>query len=239
MPRKKKEEVKKEEIKKEVEKEVSEEIEKPGQSQAQNSQLKWIFLIMGVLILFVIIGAWISYESKKTDYIGMTFTKEMFGDIPLYSTQITGYNAVTGQPIKFKFVLRNNPRESKVPVNGTIEIRGGPVYFSMNMTDDNLNRCGDSYVLVGLGQFATNIGINMVTAINPKEKALEFNRTFADCTNMPNSTVIIFTEGNQTRIDREYVNPNCYKISVSGCDSLAAIERFEVGVLAKINDKQL
>ncbi|MEK6891364.1 MAG: hypothetical protein AABX03_04475, partial [Nanoarchaeota archaeon] len=71
-------------------------------------QVSWFFGLLVLLLIALFAGAWVSHESQKFDYIGLTFQKEKFGEIPIYTSQITGYG-VNGLPMNFKLVLRNDP----------------------------------------------------------------------------------------------------------------------------------
>jgi len=48
-------------------------------------QTMWFFSILILLLIALFAGAWINFESKKFDYIGLTFQKEKFGEIPIYT----------------------------------------------------------------------------------------------------------------------------------------------------------
>ncbi|MFA6023267.1 MAG: hypothetical protein WC781_04220 [Candidatus Pacearchaeota archaeon] len=216
--------------------------EKKFDSEKANKQIKWIVIVMIILIGGIIVGFWVSNEIKKTYYIGLTFQKEMFGDIPIYTTPIQGYS-VNGQPMDFKLALRKNPKDSSVPFEGNLNILANKdLLVSFNMTS-NLNTCGDAYVLTGFGRFAAELGIAVKTGAVPKEYAKEHNQTYIDCKNSMNNTVMILTEGNITKIQQQKDYPSCYilylKRTDKGCETLDVVERFEIAMLAGLTGEDL
>jgi hypothetical protein len=203
-----------------------------------NKQILFVLLIMGILILSIFIGVWISNEAKKIDYIGITFQKEMFGKIPIYTAQINGFNKPNGEAVNFKLALRNDPSKSNVPVtNELVIIQNRPIYVSINTSSD-LNKCPDTNLaLVELGQFMGSVGIVPITGVNPNSSAKELNKEFIDCNSHPDSTKIIITTSNETKIEQNA--PNCYTINIGNCEATQAIERFEIATIARINHQKL
>ncbi|MEM4625521.1 MAG: hypothetical protein QXJ28_02035 [Candidatus Pacearchaeota archaeon] len=195
----------------------------------ENKQIKWILIIGTLVILGTIATFWAIHESNSFEYGGFNFRKENFGKIPIYKTRITGYT-IEGNLIDFNLALRNDPRKSKVPVEGEIKIlREKDIYFSFNLSERN---CGDGYVYVALGMFISSLGFNPVSSIaNSAEKANELKRPFITCENTIDRTVFIITPGEETRIKRSEENQNCYIVSYKDCESLEAIEKLEMEIL--------
>ncbi|MEM3074480.1 MAG: hypothetical protein QW727_00870 [Candidatus Pacearchaeota archaeon] len=201
----------------------------------QEVGVKWLFIILAFLVTSLIIVGWILSESKKSDYIGLTFKKENFGEIPIYTTSLTGYG-VNGKPIDFKLILRNNPKESKIPVIGEVDfVIGKPIYLSLNM-EGELYKCG-STPLVAFGQFMDAMGFNIQTGISTEDKANEFQREYITCLNTPDATVLYLTEGNESKIER--VDDKCYVLSVNNCELTEVLERFEIATLSTLTGKSL
>jgi hypothetical protein len=84
-----------------------------------------------------------------------------------------------------------------------------------------------------------NLGFNVKTAVLTKKMALETNRTYVDCTNNKTSTIFVIAKGNETKIERDQKNKNCYYLKFKDCESLQVIERFEMATLAGLMDKEL
>ena len=100
--------------------EKSPEVEaKEKNSELQEIGAKWLVIgLIGIVASLFIFG-WVLSESRKVDYIGLTFTKENFGQIPIYTSPLSG-KTVNGDDINFKIALRNNPKNSKIPIVGNL-----------------------------------------------------------------------------------------------------------------------
>ena len=106
-----------------------ENLEKPKKNTSK--ELYWVFGTMIGLIIIFLVSYSIFQNMKKIDYEGLKFTKEMFGEIPLFHYSyigrvktITG-NVVSEQNKKIDLYLRNDPRENNVPIEGNIEFPEG------------------------------------------------------------------------------------------------------------------
>ncbi len=202
-----------------------------------NSQAKWLFIIMIGIVVIVFATAWIINESKKFDYVGFTFQKEKFGEIPIFTGQITGYN-VKGLPMNFKLVLREDPRSSSIPLEGNLNVRvDSTPYIAINLSS-GINDCGDSVSLVSLGQFMSNTGIGIKSAVTTKEESLEYARPLVTC-DTSGSTVFILTAGNESKITQDKENPDCYVLSVSNCETQRVIEKLQISILDSINKGEI
>lgn len=220
-------------IKEDKNEEVNPELDKKAYRQTA-----YFFGILGFLLVALFAGAWVNYESKKFDYLGYTFQKENFGEIPIYSTTITGYG-VNGMPMNFKLILRNNPTKIDIPIQGNIKfLKNSPVYLSINSSQE-LEGCGDGIALISFGYFMTGLGFSLKTAAPSEELAQKGNQEFVDCKNTPDSTVLILTSGNQTKITQSDQNPNCYILSVNKCETIPLMEKFEIATLANIKGKKV
>lgn len=203
-----------------------------------SNQVKWFFIFLGVVLIALLLGGWVNIEAKKFDYIGLTFQKEKFGEIPIYTTQITGYG-INGMPMNFKLVLRNDPSKSEIPIEGKIRfLRNSPVYISIN-SSSGIEECGDAIALVSYGYFMTGLGFDLKTASPDQELANERNQPFVDCSNKKDSTVVLLTSGNETKISQSPDNENCYVLSVNNCETIPLVERFEIATLAHIRGKEI
>ena len=202
------------------------------------SQAKWIFIIMGVLIIGIVVSIWLTGEEQKFEYIGLDWERELFaGEIPIYTTQIRGHNP-NGIPINFKANFRNNPKELKVPIQGDLSIIANrPVYFSLDM-DSNLNQCG-TVSLIGFGRFMAEMRFELITGINTPEKADEFSRPYVDCTTHPGRTTFIFTSGNKSLIRQDSENENCYILEVKDCEDVQVLEKLQIGILSLFTNQPL
>ena len=222
--------------KEESNKAVDVELEKKY-NQIYQKQGTWLLIILMVVIGSLFLSFWISVESKKFDYIGLTFQKEYFGQIPIYTTHLQGYGP-TGQAINTKINLRNDPRKSEIPVIGTVRyVKDQPVYLSLNMSS-NIYECGP-IALVSLGQFMSGTGFTIVTGISDEVDAKDYKKPYVTCENQKESTVLVLTKGDKSEIRQLEDNPNCYVLSVNNCEIVEVVERLEVASLASFNNRKL
>jgi len=207
-------------------------------SNEKESKTQWfvIGLVAFVIVLFVV--SWSISESKKFEYAGLTFTKEKFNDIDIYTVHLVGTN-VNADPINFKFTLRNDPRENEIPFpNGSIPIHPDrPVYLALNMSTD-IERCG-ALPLISLGQFVNGMGHELITGVTEAERAEEMDRLHTNCDNNSGSTVLLLTESNETAIVVNEGNSECYEIRVNNCELEEAIEKVELGMLSSLTHTPL
>src|SRR3989344_956651 len=94
------------------------EVSQPSEKEAEkklDKQLYWILGIMVSLILVFLASSYIFQQLSKFEYEGMTFTKEKFGEIPLFRysyyvsvTPPTG-NAIAENPPIVNLYLLEDP----------------------------------------------------------------------------------------------------------------------------------
>lgn len=196
----------------------------------KDREIYWVFGIMLALIAVFLISFSVFDGSKKFDYNGLTFTKESFGEIPVYhhfyyysNPGITG-SAVSADVIKYNLYLRIDPRENDVPASGEIFLSlGYETYISVNPID--LTQCEYSSVAIAnLAAFLVDNQVPVKSASPNKTMAEEAQAVYATCDTHPENAVIIIESGPASRIYKE--NDNCYIISVADCEVLEATEKF-------------
>ena len=204
--------------------------------------------MIGLILLFLLAHS--LFQSLKTfEYQGLKFTKEKFGNIPLYyyyyytnPDYATG-NVVSGEgPRMINLYLRHDPRTNKVPVEGDLEFeRGKPVYVTLNA--EGLTECPYSTLaLAGLASFFSQNGFELKAGVSDKAEAEKDNLDYITCEQYPDNAVILVKSGDETSIKRktktvytavegkltgesvEYTN--CYTITVANCEILQATEKF-------------
>lgn len=216
----------------------SKELQKEAQSKS-DKRLYWILgSLAGLVVVFLAASSFFS-SLGSIEYEGLTFTKEKFGDIPLFkyyfyanpTSSITGQ--VIGQPRLVTVFLRNDPRQNEVPVEGEIEFprkvmyaeSEDPIYLAINST--GLTECEDTTIaLAGLASFLSQSGMQIEGAVVDEEEALEGNVPYVTCESRPDDAVIIFQAGSETKIVNE--DENCHTITVANCEALDATEKFIV-----------
>ncbi|MDO8459673.1 MAG: hypothetical protein Q7S74_01055 [Nanoarchaeota archaeon] len=189
---------------------------------------KELFWIMGVMIILLIIFAvfyYIFYSFTHFNYQGLAFTKEKYGQIPVYHYYYYFTNP-NGQLVKYNLFLRNDPRKNTIPVNDTISlIAGRRTFVSVNTT--GLDKCNSSSISVAtLAKFLLDNGIPVRGASPDYKLANESGIIHATCELYPSNVIILLEAGNQTQIIKQ--KPNCYSITISNCEIEQAVEKFEV-----------
>ena len=190
----------------------------------QTKQLKWVLGIMIGIILIVIATYLVMDSLSRFTYDGLTFTKERFGEIPVYHHYYY-FKDLEGQQYKYNMYLRNDPRENNISITGKIAYSlGNPIFFSINTT--KIEECPDSVLAVSsLSSFLTN-NLMQVKAATPDSSKNSTQIPYAVCGNPSDSKVIVLECGNETRIINE---GNCHTIQIGKCeDVLWAAEKFEV-----------
>lgn len=182
-----------------------------------------IIIALVVLVILFFLMYFFFHNYGKINYQGLIFTKEKFGKIPIY--RYSYYFNDSGQTYKYNLYLRNDPRKNNIPVDEGIEFsRGKMTFISINST---LSKCEDGGIAISsLSAFLTNNLINVKGATPDKKESEENNIRYATCESYPDNTVILIQPGEETRIDKK--NKNCYIVSISQCQILDAVEKFEV-----------
>lgn len=206
--------------------------------EKQGKEIKWVLLVGGIIVFVALFGVWIMEESRTFDYGGLSFHKEMFGKIPLYVAPVSGYG-VNGLPINFNLALRYDPRKLNIPVNGTINfLKEGDKYVSIDTK--GIEPCDNSTLSTAkLGMFLSNIGVKITSAVTDRKVAKEINKSYIDCSTNPENTIIMLISGNETKIEQNKYNQNCYTIMYKDCEVLQVVERFEMAFMAQVGNEEL
>lgn len=193
---------------------------KPNQREAL-----WVVGTMVVIIGALVLVPAIVRELTTFDYQGLTFTREKFGEIPIYHYSYY-FSDTLGQQYQYNLYLRNDPRENRIPVDNDIRFNERRItYLALNSTA--LSSCPTSLRDVAtLAQFLQD-NLIKVEAGNVEEAiAAENNITHVTCTTHPNDVVIAVVPGAETNIAQA---GTCHTISYAQCDDiLPAFEKFMV-----------
>lgn len=189
-------------------------------------QIYWTFGTMAFLVVVFLIAYSFFAGASKIEYNGLTFTKEKFGEIPVFHH----YYYITPE-IKYNLYIRGDPRKNNVAFTGNavsnpIEFfKEDPIYISLS--PEGLVGC--EYSAVGISSLASFLVDNQLvvkSATTDREQAKLNSVEYATCEDNPGGVVIILKGGNETRIIHE--RTNCYVIEIANCEVLPAIEKFEV-----------
>jgi len=206
-------------------------------------------MMVGLIVIFL--ASYAIFEEMKTfQYDGLTFTKEKFGDIPVFryyyythpsAITITG-SVVQEEPTLINLLFRVDPRENDVVVDGEIELPPKTKFVYVSINDTNFKDCQYTQVAVAnLASFLVTNGFEIKGAVPDKAQAKEIEVRYADCSTNQNNAVILIqsaTEENpEPKITRQ---DNCYVVNVAGCDILSATEKFQTQVIidAKIRAEE-
>ena len=188
-----------------------------------------IFWVLGLLVFLIAAFFLSNYFFSRLNtfkYEGLTFTKEKFGEIPVYHY----YYYITPQ-LKYNLYLRNDPRDSAVSLTGNAVSQG--IEFSkqdsiyLTVSPEGLTQC--EYGRAGIGTLASFLAdnqLNVIGAASDEELAKEANVKYATCEFRPSEKVILLQAANKTEIIHE--KENCYIINIANCEIFDAVEKFEV-----------
>lgn len=205
-------------IKKEKETNVDKQLKK-----SVKRYLPFVLWLAVLAVIFVVL--YFAFQGLgKVKYEGLVFTKEKYGDIPIYHySYLTEISADKLRTVEV--LLRGNPAESKVPVSGEIVYPDGKtVYLGINSTVHECN-----YSMVGIAPlkiFLENNGLNVKVGTVDRSEALKSNLTYVSCKNYPDNMVISIMPGDETKIDKS--GELCHNIYISNCEVVPAAEKFIV-----------
>ena len=210
--------------------------ESSASEKSKSRDLYWIIGVMVGLVILFFVTSFIFQSFRTFTYGGLTFTKEKFGEIPLYKYS---YNSIiTPRATETKPVtvfLRNDPRENNVSMDGEIALQyGKTIYITVNST--GITQCPYSTLSVAsLSSFLASNGFTLRGATVNEVEAQENNITYVTCEAFPYNPVILIQSGEITRITKEN---NCYTMEVSDCEILPAVEKFIVQSIVDSRDDE-
>jgi len=191
----------------------------------KNRELVWIVGFMILLLVALFATSSIVKSFNHFNYKTLSFTKEKFGEISVYHYYY--YFSKNGKQYQHNLYLRLDPRKNNIPISGETEFyEDTKVFIGINGT--GLTGCGNASRDIGsLSSFFVNNLITIKAGTLNKWETNGTNMSYVDCSLYPNNPVIRLFAGNETKIYREEKS-NCYNIEISNCNTLAAIEKFEV-----------
>lgn len=188
-------------------------------------ELFGILIFLGVLVVVFLISSAYFRSLNSFEYEGLTFSKERIGEIPIFRHSYF-VKTSTGGLAQYNFYLRNDPRYNEVEVSGKSNLLnpGSVAYLSIN--SDGLQEC--RYSQLAIASISSFIADNQMTVIPGN---LDFwnagtrRENWVTCQNKPGNRVIEIVKGNETKLS---INGNCYRVEVSNCEILEAVEKLEV-----------
>ncbi|MDP4039896.1 MAG: hypothetical protein Q8P57_04950 [Candidatus Pacearchaeota archaeon] len=202
---------------------------KPAKERKLEKELLGILLfIVFLAVVFVIAGVFFK-SLNNFEYNGVKFTEEKLGNIPIFH-HFYFLKGLDGKLIKYNFYLRNDPRElDKIPIEGegTAFDRKSAVFISVD--PKGIDQCKQGpLAIASLSSFLSDNQLSVLGGNLNFWDAGYKRQEWVTCENRPGNIVIEISEGNETRID---LNGKCYKIQVSSCQILEAVERLELQIV--------
>jgi len=189
-------------------------------------ELLWIIVFLAFLVVVFLVASSIFRGFNSFEHEGLTFTKERFGNIPVYHYYYY-FRGNDGGLIKYNLFVRNDPRENNVPVSGddiVFEEKNKIVFVAVNSS--GLQECVDG--ILGVAELTNFLVGNQ---IDVQGGNLDFwdagkeRQKWITCENRPRNIVIAIIEGDKTEIN---IDGNCYEITIANCEVLEATERFAI-----------
>ncbi len=193
---------------------------KPKQNEAI-----WVVGTMIVIILALVLTPMFMRMFATFDYEGLTFTREKFGNIPVYHYSYYFIDEL-GQQYQYNLYLRNDPRTNIVPIDSNIMFKEDrKVYVTLNSTA--LAQCPNGLRdIASIARFLSDNLISVQAGNIDGGIASQNNLTYVTCENHPDDVVISIVPGNETKITKTY---ECHTVSYATCEEvLPALEKFMV-----------
>jgi len=198
----------------------------------EERQLRWFFIIVGIVFAVILISYFSNESSKSFEYSGITWKIEDYKDLKIYHGI---FSALTIANLDYNIFLRIDPRKNDIETVGTFNDfkYGGIISLS-----PDIDRCrGElSRVIFDLGAFLRQgVGVGpLVSASTDRFTANETNRTFVQCDTISDRTIVVLEFGNSSVI-QNLKNPSCYVIKVKDCNDISSVERFMVKTVKDFN----
>jgi hypothetical protein len=228
----------KEEEKDEGEGEDSSEKDNKGIHELQNSQIKWIVLLMlGVIVIIVGVPFVTKNFVNTFEYEGLEYQKTKLGDLIFYSARfpvVGGTGNVIGT---YAVNFRNDPRDlERIPV----DTREEKIYFNVDKEwfspvyislDPFMEMCeGDVVIsMASLSGFLKDSGFEVIPAYTDKAYARDNNGVQRWCNSDGFDTVFVVTDGDETSITE--IGNHCYELQFNNCEVIEVTEKLILTVL--------
>lgn len=198
---------------------------KKGKKESMDRQLKTIVIWMAVIVIIFFVFYTLFQNISKIEYKGLTFKKVKVGELPFY--HYSYIFKIGDEYARYNLFIRNDPRKNKVPVEGEIDFNPERfVYISINST--GIAECKMSSVAISaLTDFLASNQFIVSSGTPDEAEAKAANSDYVSCAVHPHEgdSIIAIQAGNSTYIKRE---DNCYVMSISNCEIIEAVEKFEV-----------
>ena len=197
-------------------------------------QLYWVLGGMAVIVFIFLVAQSYFRGLHSFDYEGLSFTKEQFGEIPVYHHYYY-YKDSNGELVKNNVFLRNDPRLNVVPVTGAI-IFNQQRRVLLGIDTAHLTSCPKSSLAIAeLSSFLVTNEFEVIPGVLDKNVSRTEDKKYISCDLDPSDSVVIIKESNETKITAQ---DRCITIEVANCSMLDAVERFKLQALIDLHERR-
>ncbi len=193
-------------------------VESKNQEKEENKILRNVFIGLGVLIVFILLGWFVIDSARQFDYNGMNFRIVKEGSIIFYDVSFPG--ARGNERVDHHFYIRHDPRKlEEIPFEGNLELAD---YLILNSTE-SFNCEGKGIIsIANLKMLYEFMGIQVA-----KDQS-------ADCDPEGKYMFLNIQPGEETKITQK--GKSCYTLEINNCEILEGTERFMTETFTKVND---
>ncbi|MEK6811055.1 MAG: hypothetical protein AABX96_00945 [Nanoarchaeota archaeon] len=189
-------------------------------------ELLGILIFLAVLVVVFIMATTYFKSLNYFEYGGLTFSKKRVGDIQLFHHSYYIKNQA-GKIIQYNLYLRNDPRYNNISIEGIpskLLSPGKVAYLSVN--SEGLQECKYGPLSVAtISSFMSDNQMRVVAGNLDFWQAGARRDKWVTCENQPGNRVVEILKGNETKVT---IGGNCYRIEVTDCQILEAVERLIV-----------
>ena len=234
-----KKKAKKKNLKKKLTEDEKEELRMEGElpkksvRNAEDTQLIWFFVIVGLVFAAILIPYFWIESSKSFEYARINWTVEKVPapiNVIWHGRFVSLLSLVRddGNILNYNLYLYSDPRKNNIPTEGTFDAfkYGGIVSMSPEV---DACRGELSRVMIDLGSFLRQgVGIGPLEAGSTDfTVAGETGRRFSRCDVLDERTIVVIEIGGSAVVQSEK-NPHCYTIYAEDCDDVSSTEKFMV-----------
>ena len=205
--------------------EIEQEGELPKKSvrKAEDRQLLWFFIIIGVVFCSFLIPYFYIQDSKHFEFAHEEWIIEDYAEVRFYHGR---FQSISDPTVFFNTYLRTDPRKNDVETVGTFtKFKLGSVVS----LDPTVYSCtGDlSGAMISLSSFLKDgIGLkNVEIGLTDEDMASQMNIQHTTCETILDRTLILVKIGEQ-RVVQDEENPFCYTIYANDCEDETPVDKF-------------
>lgn len=193
-----------------------------------------IGIFIGVLIvIFVVVGAYFK-SLNHFDYQGLKFTKEKYGNLPIYHYYYY-YTNTHGGIVQYNLYLQHDPRTNNISISGDkVNFERQGVYLTIDSSYPAT--CSENLAgITDLSLFLRRNELEILEGVMNESDRHTTKVPYITCQNRNQSDVIQMFGGNYTHVT---INGNCTSIVIGpDCRIQEAVEKFKLQTIldARVN----